>query len=289
MLSVFRSVCAFICGCLVICLASPLLVNAQDSYITGGCYCDYETRQTICTYEVFSGSPALSHMIFPMVPDCYDQFITTSDFFNFDTLQSYQDNFCGEIYGMKADQELEEGQWATFTITYDGLFPTGMGVVYAALKGGPNCEVFPVEGVIDCTPPPCIKWSLDASVFDFRIRKPGTYAACLALMTVESNWQINIGFDSFGDLIPVLPYGSGQIPAFYATAPAEQASPPEQFLTPADFDQQVLVVPIGAGEYRFSLWGKIEIGDEVTACEYGDEAIISLELENHEAYVDPGP
>ena len=289
MFETYRSVCAFICGCLVICFASPLLVNAQESYITGGCYCDYETRQTICTYEVFSGRPALSHMIFSMVPDCYDQFITTSDFFNFEPLQTYYSQWCGDIYGMKAEQELDEGQWASFTITYDGLFPLGMGTVYAVLKGGTVCDSFPVQGVIDCTPPPCIKWSLDAAIIDFEIRKPGTYAACLAIMTVESNWQINIGFDSFGDLIPVQPFGSSQIPAFYATAPAEQASPPEQFLTPVDFDQQVLVVPIGAGEYRFSLWGKIVIGDDITACEYGDDAIISLKLENHEDYIDPNP
>jgi hypothetical protein len=255
--------------------------------ITGECYYDYETRQTICTYEVFSGTPALSHMIYPMVPVCDDQYTVTSEFFDFDTPQLYQDNFCGEIYGMKADQELEEGQTATFTITYDGLFPTGMGTVYAALKGGPNCQVFPVEGVIDCTFQPNCEFSLDFNVYDFYIRKPGVFAGLLATMTATSNLPINITFESFGDLNPVQASGSIPIPAFYATAPAELPDPPAQFFAPVDFNQQVVIIPADEAEHRFSIWSKLMVGKEISACEYMDDAIIRVEIENLEDYIDP--
>ena len=274
----------------IICFASPQIVGAEvPSWITGGCYCDYETRQTICTYEVFSGTPALSHMIYPMVPVCDDQYTVTSDFFDFDTPQLYQDNFCGEIYGMKADQELEEGQTASFTITYDGLFPTGMGTVYAALKGGPNCQIFPVEGVIDCTFQPKCEFSLNFNVYDFHIRKPGVFAGLLATMTATSNLPINITFESFGDLNPVQSFGSDRIPAFYATAPAELPDPPAQFFAPVDFNQQVVIIPADEAEHRFSIWLKLMVGKEVSACDYADDAIIRVEIENLELYIDPNP
>lgn len=289
MSSAFRLVLV-LCGCLIIYLASPCLVNAQESNISGGCYCDYETRQTICTYEVFSGRPALSHMIFPMIPVCVDKFTVTSDFFNFEAVQTYYDNFCGEIYGMKADQELGEGLMETFTITYDGLFPLGMGTVYAALKGGPNCEIFPVEGVIDCTFQPECEFSLDFSIYDFMIRKPGTWSGLLATFAATSNLPINITFESFGNLNPVQASqeaGSIPIPAFYATAPAELPDPPAQFFAPVDFNQQLIVIPGDEVEHRFSIWSKLMVGKEISACEYMDDAIIRVVIENLEEYIDP--
>lgn len=272
----------------IICFASPQIVGAEvPSSITGECYYDYETRQTICTYEVFSGTPALSHMIFPMIPVCVDKFTVTSDFFNFETVQTYYDNFCGEIYGMKADQELGEGLMADFTIIYDDLFPLGMGTVYAALKGGPNCQIFPVDGVIDCTFQPNCEFSLDFNVYDFHIRKPGVFAGPLATMTATSNLPINITFESFGDLNPVQASGSTPIPAFYATAPAELPDPPAQFFAPVDFNQQVVIIPADEAEHRFSIWSKLMVGKEISSCEYMDGAIIRVEIENLEDYIDP--
>ncbi len=269
-------------------LVVPSTGNAQvRSLISGECDCDSLTGQTLCEYTVLSGSPALSHIIMPIAENCAEIFSITSPFFTFGSPQLHKDNFCGEIFGIKADQELAEGQMTTITIIYDGCFRLGVDVIYAALKGGPNCELFPVEGVVDCDPPSCIKWSLDAEVVDFQIRKPGAYTSCLATMTLEANCQVNVGFESFGDLIPVRSTDQDPISAFYATTPPDQTDPPAEFLPPADFNQHTLVVPMDAGEYRFSIWGKIVIGNEVTACEYGDDATISLELENHITYVDP--
>ena len=272
----------------IICFAFPQIVGVEvPSSITGGCYCDYETGQTICTYEVFSGTPALSHMIFSMVPVCDDQYTVTSDFFSFEAVQTYYSQWCGEIYGMKAEQELGEGLMATFTITYDGLFPLGMGTVYAVLKGGTVCDSFPVQGVIDCTFQPECEFSLNFTVYDFHIRKPGVFAGLLATMTATSNLPINITFESFGDLNPVQASGSTPIPAFYATAPAESPDPPAQFFAPVDFNQQVVIIPADEVEHRFSIWSKLMVGKEISACDYMDVAIIRVVIENLEDYIDP--
>ena len=226
-------------------LVYPLIGNAQvRSEIAGNCECDPLTKQMVCEYIVSSGTPALSHIIFPIAANCIGTFSVTSPYFTFGPPKLHKDNFCGEIFGIKADQELGEMQTTTITVTYDGCFRKGIDIVYAALKGGPNCQLFPVEGVVDCDQQTCIKWSLNAEVVEFQVRKPGTYASCLANMTLEANCQVTAGFESFGDLIPVRSSSArltsaspGLISAFYATTPPEQPSPPE-FLTPADFNQQ---------------------------------------------------
>jgi len=182
----------------------------------------------------------------------------------------------------------------TFTITYEDVCDDGAigmvvaGMLFAALKGGPNCELILVPGVVDCPFVPCVEWSLDATEFDFYIRKPGSFASRLATMTVEANTQVNITFESFGDLIPVQASESDPIAAFYATAPAEQTNPPELFLAPVAFNQQVLIIPGDDEPHQFSLWSKIITERATTACEYHDAATITLTLENHEPWIDDG-
>lgn len=263
-------------------------VAEVQSAITGVCECDSASWKTTCTYTIFSGRPALSHLIFPMVPNCFDRYTITSSFFEFGEPTTHLSKWCGEILGIKSDQEVPERTVESFTITYEGVGALGVGTVYAALKGGTQCELFPVPGVIDCPQLPCVDWSLDGSVFDFNVRKPGTYAGPLATMTIEASAPVNISFASFGDLASIEP-GAGSIAAWYATTPAGQTSPPAQFLTPLSFNQQIISIPGDNAEHRFSIWSKIVVGRENPACEYHDEATIVLELENHKAWVDEGP
>lgn len=280
---------------LIFCFTIPVVATAQDvqSGIGGDCECDEESQTTTCTYTVISGRPALSHLLFPIPENCVGRFTVTSPFYTFSAPQTFNDQFCGEVFGIKADQELPEGQMTTFTITYedvcdDGTIGMVFATVFAALKGGPNCELIPVQGVVDCPLVPCVDWSLDASEFDFYIRKPGIFASRLATMTVEANTQVNITFESFGDLVPVQASESDPIAAFYATAPAEQPNPPALFLVPADFNQQVLIIPGDDEPHQFSLWSKIVNEIATTACEYHDAATITLTLENHEPWIDDG-
>jgi len=265
----------------VICFASPQIVRAEvPSLITGECVYDSSLAQTICNYTVFSGRPALSHLIFPIPANCVERFTVSSPFFTFQEPQTYNDQFCGEIFGIKADQELDEGQVETFTITYDGAETLDIDVVYVALKGEANCELFPVPGVIDCPPVPSVRWSLQAREFEFQIKKPGAYAACLTTMTIESNMQVNVKFESFGDLIATECASAGSILMHYATAPVGEQRPPLDFLTPDEFNAHALVVPQDATAFEFSLWARIVVTNETSACEYRNNPVIQLILEN---------
>ena len=85
----------------------PSTGSAQlKSLISGECDCDSLTGQLVCEYTVYSGIPALSHIIFPLAENCVEVFSVTSPFFTFGSPQLHKDNFCGEIFGIKADQEL---------------------------------------------------------------------------------------------------------------------------------------------------------------------------------------
>jgi len=265
----------------VICFASPQIVGAEvPSLITGECVYDSSLAQTICNYTVFSGRPALSYFIFPICANCADQFTVSSPFFTFQEPQTYNDQFCGEIFGIKADQELAEEKVTTFSIVYNGLCSTGVSIVYAALKWEANCVFFPVPGVIDCPPVPSVRWSLQAREFEFQIKKPGAYAACLTTMTIESNMQVNVKFESFGDLIATECASAGSILMHYATAPVGEQRPPSDFLTPEEFNKHALVVPQDATAFKFSLWARIVVTNETSACEYHNNPVIQLILEN---------
>ncbi|HUU46529.1 MAG TPA: hypothetical protein VM118_12430 [Acidobacteriota bacterium] len=286
-----RTFCFVLLGIGVFATAVPRVVIAGPqgveltSSIIGECDCDSLTNTTKCTYKVFSGRPALSHLIYPLAANCVERYTVSSPFFTFAAPTLYKDRFCGDVFGIKADQELPEGDVTTFTVIYEGGCAHNIGMVDAALKGGAFCELIPVPGVLECDTLPCVEWSIDGSAFDYYVKKPGAYSGRMSTMTVKANMPVTVNFESFGDLIGV---GMTWIEAFYATAPADQTVPSMPFLPPAEFNQQVLNIP-GDNEYHaFSLWSKIMVRTDATACEYHDEAIIQLVLENQKTWIDLG-
>ena len=117
------------------------------------------------------------------------------------SLPPVDDTFTAKERLGKLERELADLQEETFTVTYDACYP--IGEVYALLKSGSNCELIPVPGVIDCSSIPCVEWAIDASIFNFFVKKPGIFASRLATMMVEGNIGVNIAFESFGDLLPL--------------------------------------------------------------------------------------
>ncbi|MBI5868347.1 MAG: hypothetical protein HZB43_08690 [candidate division Zixibacteria bacterium] len=254
--------------------------------IVGGCDYDSVTQQTICKYTVYSGNPALSNLTFPIPNRCASLITVSSPLFKFSGPETYNSKWCGPIYGLKTEQGMKERQVTTFTIVYDGISPLGIGIVSANLKGGTNCEKFPVQGVVDCQDLPCVQWSLDATEFDFRIRKPEVLAGRLATMTVQGNTSSKITFSLFDNLAPLDGSGSPAIPASYAITPSDQPAPPVQFLSPALFNLQLLSVPGDETPHRFSIWSKIAPDRTIKACDYRNAAIITLTLENLSVMLD---
>ncbi len=256
------------------------------SRIVGVCDFDSVTQQTTCKYTVYSGCPALSNLTFPIPARCASLITVSSPLFSFTGPQTYNSKWCGSIYGLKTDQGMKERQVTTFTIVYDGINPLGIGIVSANLKGGTECEKFPVQGVVDCQELPCVQWSLDASEFDFRIRKPEVLAGRLATMKVQGNTSSTITFSLFDDLAPLDGSGSPAIPASYAITPSDQSVPPVQFLIPALFNQQFLSIPGDETPHLFSIWSRLAPDRTIKACDYVNSAIITLTIENLNVMLD---
>jgi hypothetical protein len=270
----------------VLCLAGFSQAAAQDSFIVGDCFCDSAANKTICEYTVFSGYPALSHLIFPIPVNCVEQFTVSSPYFTFDPAQTFVDPINGDVYGIRTIEEPPEGQTERIIITYDGICTLGTDFVRAATKTDPTWNLFPVPAVIDCPPIPFIEVSLESTEFLFQIKRPGVYAARLFTMSVRSNMAVTVRFRSFDDLAPVEGTGGGSIPTSYAAAPVTQDEPPDEFMNPGDFNAYSMHVRQDVVHSGFSLWARLVVTNATSAYEYGDNAIIQLVLENSIPSVD---
>jgi hypothetical protein len=269
-------------GITIICVSffNPCLVCAEvASFITGECVCDSSLDQTICNYTVFSGSPALSRFVLPMCAECEGRFKVSSPFFTFQEPQTYNDRDLGQVYGIMSDQRMNEKQVAGFTVTYDCICSTGVTTVRAVRVDNSSSELFTVPGATKCPPRYCVKVSLEGSESGFRVKKPGVFAAPLATMLVKSNVAAKIKFCSFGNLTPVAGGGTESISMRYATAPVGQTEPPAAFMDSCHFKNHQLFVPRNV-QFQFSLWARIEVTNEIPACEYSHDAVIQLTLEN---------
>lgn len=278
--------CVLISYILLICFAHSPAGAQVKSEIFGDCECDTVLAQTTCTYTILSGVPALSHLIFPIPENCLERFAVTSDFFIFGPAQNHLDQFCGEIFGIKSEQELMEGQTASFTIVYDGVFDDDIAIIYSALKGGANCELFPVPGVIDCPDIPCVEWSIDATINNYTFRKPLTTSAKSATMSITADVPVVVSFQAFANLKPVNGADLEDISTRYAVTPPDHVQPPSVFLKPKDFNNYTLTAPGGGQEFGFSIWTKVEVEAGIKACEYENVATITLTVENSDSYND---
>jgi len=129
-----------------------------------------------------------------------------------------------------------------------------------------------------------LEFSLSGTRWDWQVRKPGTYATDCITATVASNGDLEIDFDGFANLLGT----DGEIPTWYAYGKG-----PVGTLTWIEagalngMDAQILdCVGLHAG-YSWKLWNKIEVVECNSACEYDDEATITLVLDNQKDWIDP--
>jgi hypothetical protein len=62
--------------------------------------------------------------------------------------------------------------------------------------------------------------------------------------------------------------------------------PPDEFLTPADFNSQIIVTPGGEVDHGLSIWTRLLSEQGTKACEYEKTAIITMTLQNSTPYND---
>ncbi len=135
-----------------------------------------------------------------------------------------------------------------------------------------------------------IEFSISGTRYDWQVRKPGTYAANSLTATLKSNGDVGIDFDGFEDLQYLGQGGVKQtIDTWYAYG--EGADPGDiNWIPAAQVNELDAVVEDSCGlhsGYSWKLWNKIRVTECNSACEYEDNAMITLVLKNQKIWIDP--
>lgn len=127
-------------------------------------------------------------------------------------------------------------------------------------------------------------FSMTATRIDWRVLKPGTYAALATEIAVTGNGSISIQFDDFGNLAKVCG-GSGHIPVFYAFGEDLPSHVSEAWtFAPELNDSCNWLKPISLHPESPStvrMWSKISVGEEMPSAEYENTGVITFIVSNN--------
>jgi hypothetical protein len=138
-----------------------------------------------------------------------------------------------------------------------------------------------------------VEWSLSGSRYDWRVRKPGTYAANSLTAVLKSNSDLEFDFEGFENLKY---QGSGQFPGvkqeietWYAYGEADGLGA-LSWIPAAALNAKDCLVKDSEDLHEglsVKLWNKIMVDECNSACEYEDDATITLVLQNCKIWIDP--
>ena len=132
-----------------------------------------------------------------------------------------------------------------------------------------------------------VDWSISGTRYDWQVRKPGTYAANSLTATLKSNGPVTVDFDGFADLD-----GGGvrgYIPIWYAYGEPIPGPGDTRWIPAAQINGLDALVKDSTDLHDgldWKLWNKIEVTECNSACEYVDEATITLVLQNVKTWID---
>lgn len=125
--------------------------------------------------------------------------------------------------------------------------------------------------------------SVTATCLDWRVQKPGTYAALATEITMTGKGSISVQFEGFDNLTKV-GGGSGHIPAFYAfdedlpiKVPEAWTSAP-QLNDPSNWLEPITLDPVKPSCVH--MWARIDVGEEISSAEYENEGVITFIISN---------
>ena len=132
-------------------------------------------------------------------------------------------------------------------------------------------------------------WTISGTRWDWRILKPGTYAADCISVWLQSNNDVKITFAGFGDLAYQLD-GAGMkqtIDTYYSWGPDLESN---SWIAAGDLNDEFALIPdswdLHAGQST-KLWNKIFVENCNSSCEYESTGTITIALQNIKRWVDP--
>jgi len=149
------------------------------------------------------------------------------------------------------------------------------------------------------TDSPWIRYSLSATLWTWTVRKPGVYATQCLTGTVKSNVDIVIDFTGFEDLkTPPLLKGlhwdpkcsDKEIETYYAAALSNLTVDQVSWHRASEFNNPLnnLLIPQNPLiATSWNLWNKISVTNDISACNFKDQAFITFEVANSDMWIDP--
>lgn len=139
-----------------------------------------------------------------------------------------------------------------------------------------------------------INWSISSSGWNFRIRKPGTYAANCLTAIVDSNADVLVSFSDFEDLRKLEePMAGLPIETYYGFSVGEDIND-VQWVEATSLNELMARIPYCRNQFK--LWIKLIIRDSFTAtadypktraCNYQDDAKVTLQVSVLKNWIDP--
>lgn len=137
-----------------------------------------------------------------------------------------------------------------------------------------------------------IKWAITGTRWDWRIRKPGTYAADCITFSLQSNNDVAINYDGFADLA-YLEQGEGvkqTIDTYYSYGATLAEAEANGWVRASDLNNDDDLIEDSAALHAglsTKLWNKIVVEECNSSCEYEDTATVTLVLQNIKHWIDP--
>jgi len=132
-------------------------------------------------------------------------------------------------------------------------------------------------------------WTISGTRWDWRILKPGTYAADCIAAWIQSNNDVMITFEGFGDLqYQEEDAGVKQtIDTYYSWGPDLESN---SWVRAAALNEEAPIIPDSAALHAgqsTKLWNKIVVENCNSSCEYENTGTITITLQNIKRWVDP--
>lgn len=183
----------------------------------------------------------------------------------------------------------EQGSWV-------GMNPKDRTVLARAfssypMQGACNKFVWEVPITVHASVAQWVEFSHSGTRYDWRVRKPGTYAANSLTFTLKSNSDVCIRFDGFENLRYV---GSARFPGvkqdietWYAFGEGEHPGDFE-WISPSKLNKRSYIKDSANLHEGISwkLWNKIKVENCNSACEYQDDAMLTVVLLNQKVWID---
>lgn len=196
----------------------------------------------------------------------------------------------GDAYEVQA-WEYVDNTWVPQTgVTANArCFASGFSMGYC------NKEKWEIPVVIHASVAQWLEYSMSGTRWDWKIRKPGTFAADCITASVASNNGISIAFEDFGPLVRDPQSGPGgtdpdeiDIMYGYDTKGSDPAA--INWISTETLNAQGCHIDdsdaLHAG-YSVKLWNKIVVERCDSSCEYEDTAKIVITLDNVKHWIDP--